>query len=857
MPEPPLVSVPSSPLDFLSSPCWACDSNGRLIFANRALHALLGADVLTFDVVRDALHPDDRAPTLDALSAGRERREHVEQEARLRSASGEYRWHCIQSDPGLWEGRAVIFCVMHDIDALKGTEAALKESETRLRTALDGARLGLWEYEPASGREAWFGVQRELFGVSDVGDVHAIEDFYRLVHPDDIASVRAHEKAAMAGDVPFDIEFRVVRADGLVRWLRGVGQVERDETNTPTRLIGINYDVTERKEAEARLALLAHAGEVLSADLDVNATLERLADLAVPQLGDWCAVYVPRPDGTLRPLAFAHQDEGQKRLAARYFAAFPTRQDGAGAVARTFNDASPMVVPIITDEMLDAAPLPEEQRTLLRAFGLRSSLTVPLVLRGRVLGVLSLTRASSASPYGPSDVSFALELGRRAALALENARLYDEARSYGEQLERRVKERTHELDARNAALEAFAELSRDLTLERDPVALVGRAQEILVSLLPNGVSTYYERDGSRWRLKSHRGTFHNPELLPALSRGLPLGNTPNVDRPFESRTPFYQDVYDPDTARVVREHLTNVGSTASLPVLVGDDVRGVLIVGVYERRPWSAAERALLETAVRALGIALTRSAAVSALQAEREALAKRTVDLERANRDLEQFAYIASHDLQAPLRAATSFAGLLEREYGERLDARGQTFLNHIVEGGQHMKRLVDDLLAFSRLGTTMRPPKPVAASAAVELARRRLRAEFEVSGALLTFGDLPTVLADEDQLALLFEHLLSNAVKFHRRHVPPRVSITVERDGDCWCFHVADNGLGIEPRYFEKIFQIFQRLHPASRYEGTGVGLAIAKKIVERHGGRITVESRPGEGSTFSFTLPAPPAP
>ncbi|KEF34242.1 hypothetical protein RDMS_08290, partial [Deinococcus sp. RL] len=228
--------------------------------------------------------------------------------------------------------------------------------------------------------------------------------------------------------------------------------------------------------------------------------------------------------------------------------------------------------------------------------------------------------------------------------------------------------------------------------------------------------------------------------------------------------------------------------------------------------------------------------------------------ELERSNAELEQFAYVASHDLQAPIRAMTSFAELIGRRYGEQLDERGRKYLGQIITSGEHMKRLVDDLLAFSRVHTAQREPEVVDASEVFDTVRRRLQAA-QGAGAQVTRGALPRVLADPYQLDQLFQNLLTNGLKYRREGVEPSVHVWAQREGERWRFAVRDNGIGIERQYWERIFVIFQRLHGREAYEGTGIGLAVCKKIVERHGGRLWVESTPGEGSTFFFTLPGGP--
>jgi PAS domain S-box-containing protein len=225
--------------------------------------------------------------------------------------------------------------------------------------------------------------------------------------------------------------------------------------------------------------------------------------------------------------------------------------------------------------------------------------------------------------------------------------------------------------------------------------------------------------------------------------------------------------------------------------------------------------------------------------------------ELTRSNSELEQFAYVASHDLQEPLRMVASYTQLLQRRYDAKLDADGREFMAYIVDGATRMKQLIEDLLAYSRVGTKGKDFRPVAGETALRRALANLRAAIEESGAVVTYDTLPTVDADEVQLAQLFQNLIGNALKFRSDSVP-RIHVGVQELEAEWQFEVRDNGIGIEPQYYERIFMVFQRLHNKGEYPGTGIGLAICKKVVERHGGRIWVTSRPGEGSSFHFTLP-----
>ncbi|QYK49982.1 MAG: PAS domain-containing protein [Anaerolineales bacterium] len=236
------------------------------------------------------------------------------------------------------------------------------------------------------------------------------------------------------------------------------------------------------------------------------------------------------------------------------------------------------------------------------------------------------------------------------------------------------------------------------------------------------------------------------------------------------------------------------------------------------------------------------------------DTLRTKNTDLERSNQELEQFAYVASHDLQEPLRMVSSYMQLLESRYKDKLDDDAKEFIDFAVDGAARMQRLIQDLLAFSRVGTRGRAPEVVSAEAALTEALHNLGVRIQENGARIEHEELPTVFVDRNQLTQVFQNLVGNAIKF-RAEREPVITVQARPHGEFYEFRVQDNGIGFDPKHADRIFIIFQRLNSRETYEGTGIGLAICKKIIERHGGRIWVESAVGEGTTFYFTLPRQP--
>jgi PAS domain S-box-containing protein len=594
------------------------------------------------------------------------------------------------------------------------------------------------------------------------------------------------------------------------RWYETQAFPVRDDHGRVREVVVVYQDVSDRRRVEeeqaalleraehargsaedagSRQAFLAEAGAVLVSSLDYHTTLASVARLSVPRIADWCAVDVVEEDESVRRLAVAHTDPAKIELAWQISRLYPPRPDDV--IPRVLRTGHPERGLEISEEMLRAATRDEEHLRMIRQLGLTSFMVLPMVARGRILGVITLVTAESGRRFGPLDMSVADDLAHRAAMAVDNARLYGNA----------MRDRA----AAEAALRALAE---------------------------------------------------SEERFRSLSTCSPVGKLmADVEGHCTYTNPRCQAICGFQEREALGDGWTRFIYPADREAVMEDWREVVRTGGEFSRefrfqRPGGSVRCVHMRSApmLSSMGEPIGHAATLEDITESRMA----ADELRRYNEELQRFAYVASHDLKEPLRMVTTYTQMLAKRYAGRLDTDADEFVGFVVDGANRMRTLIDDLLAYSRVinqrGEMVRPTD---SDAILDWVLLNLQAAIQESEAEIHRAPLPVVPVDRVQIGQLLQNLIGNAIKYRSKE-RPRIDIGAKRNGSEWIFSVKDNGIGIDPAYWERIFGVFKRLH-GKEYAGTGIGLAICKKIVESHGGRIWVESDLGRGATFYFTLPA----
>jgi len=560
----------------------------------------------------------------------------------------------------------------------------------------------------------------------------------------------------------------------------------------------------------ARLSVLLRLVHSITAvTTDYRNLLDVIAVQTAVAIGDFCSIRLLSEDGrTLNPVAAFDPDTEWLARFHELIGQWPIPVDESAIVAEVFRSGTAALVPDVAS--MTTGALHPNLLAGLEQLDVRSFLVVPLTVQGQVIGVLAVTRhGADRPPLGRRDADFARAIATHAALSISNARLYDAAQ--------------RELDIRRRVESTFRISEEGRLLAQGVVDTVRDALLVLDGSLriKSGNLSYYETFRAepsevegRLLAEVRGGEWEHPALLAQLeetaSQGTPIDG-------FELEREF---------AAIGRRVMV-----LSARKIIGAGKTGLVLLVISDVTRRVEAERSLLDHARR---------------------LEERSRELELANDELDSFTYSVSHDLRAPLRAIDGFAGMLAQDYAKALDPEGLRLLGVIENNTRKMARLIDDLLAFARLG---RKPLEVAevdmhglvrqiATDARDAAPDR-RMEFKVAA-------LPPAVADRALVEQVWVNLISNAVKYTRDNGDAIIAIDGTIEPDQIVYRVADNGVGLDMRFVNMLFGVFQRLHVASEFEGTGVGLALVRRIVVRHGGWITADGRPGKGATFAFALP-----
>ena len=611
----------------------------------------------------------------------------------------------------------------------------------------------------------------------------------------------------------------------------------------------LNAQMQERKQAEEALqrseeeakrlaqenAIMAEIGRILSSTLNIDEVYERFAG-EVRKLIPFDRLVINLIDtekGIAPPLYIAGKEIGDRKIGE----ACPLEGSGNAEMVRT--KSSLLIQTEDFNEYKDRFPM------LLSTFraGFRSIMNVPLFSKGRIVGGL-LLRSLKPYAYTGEDVGLAERVGDQIAGAIASVQLFNERT--------RAEEAAKRLSQENAIM---AEIGRIIssTLEIDEVydRFAGAVRHLIdfdrIAICT--IDAEHQTGTVAYEMGKEIPGRRLGEVFPLSqsvyehilkTRSGVLVQTKGASE-MEKRYPF-----------LLASLRTGFRSMISVPLISKDRVIGGLNLRSFKPNAYTERDLKIAED----IGIQIAGAIANTLLFAERKrmekALRKKTEELARSNEDLEQFAYVASHDLQEPLRMVTSYVQLLSKRYKAKLDADANEFIDFAVDGAVRMRKLINDLLTYSRVGTQGKELSPTDSEAVLAQSVNDLKVTIEENGALVTHDPLPTVMADSPQLEQLFQNLIGNAIKF-RGNEPPHVHISASRNGKGWIFSIRDNGIGFAPEYSERVFVIFQRLHSRQEYAGTGIGLAICKKIVERHGGHIWVESDVGKGAIFRFTIPA----
>jgi PAS domain S-box-containing protein len=848
---------------------WSFD--GRIQQANASWGPVLGFTALELEglPVFDLVHPEDRAAAEAEFEKVLVSGKRMGFECRVRCKDGSYRWLLVNA--GVLKDAQVIFATAHDITKRKSAEESLRQSEARFRSAFDNTLFGM-AIVGLDGR--YLQVNQSLCRMTGFSEQELLQtDFAAITHPDDVREGLEFRHAMMEGVKSGGITTkRYVRKDGEPICVSVHVALVRDALGTPLHFISLVEDITERKrgeealrESENRFRDLFDHAPVAYHELDMGGVIRRVNRAECALLGYEAAEMLGRP--------------------VWEFVVGADREASRKAIRRKLSGEQPLALVQRCYLRRDGGELWTEVHDIL----VRNAAGETTGIRTALLDITERKRAEEAlwesrerlRSITDSAQDAILMMDHRGAIsywnpAAESIFGYRSEEAIGENLHKLLAPERY-LEAHRAALPEFSLTGRGNVIGKTVEMAARRkdGREISVELSLSAVSLngewqavgtvrdITERKRAEEALRANEYILSESQSIAHVgswSWELPVGTgvcawTPETYRVFgvspDTFIPTgeaFPSVIHPDDRAAMQAWIAACLAGDEPPDLEfriasqDEGVRYVLGRGRLERDAENKP--------IRMTGIAQD----ITERHRMTEALKLNVEKLARSNEELERFAYVASHDLQEPLRMVASFTQLLAKRYSGRLDETADRYIHYAVDGAKRMQELIADLLAYSRVNNKELDLRQTGCEAVVLEAMRNLDVAIKESGACIDWDPLPSLWVDQGQLTQVFQNLLANAIKFRRKEECPRIHVSAVDSGVEWLISVRDNGIGIDPRHAERVFQMFQRLHTRAEYPGTGIGLAVCKKVIERHGGKLWVESEPGAGSTFRFTIPKP---
>jgi len=792
-----------------------------------------------------------------------------------------------------------VVLVFHDVTQKRRAQESLRESEGRLVFALETTKTGAWDLDLVDHTAHRSLVHDRIFGYTSLLPQWTYEMFLEHVLPEDREEVSKKFSHAVQTKTDWDFECRIRRTDGENRWIWAAGRHRSDASGKIRRMGDAVHDITERKRAEQALAesrerldLALSSARMATFDWDIVKDKRTWSDALHRLLGtrpetftgiaeEFFRVIHPEDRGAVQA-ALTKALEPNATYETEYRAVWPdasirhiaargmVHRDHAGRPVRMTGICWDITDRKRAEEALREAKGQLEFRVEERTARLTEALQA---LRQTSAYTRSLIEASldplvTIGPNGTiTDVNAATEaatgLTRQELIGTDFSTYFtepDKARTGYQQVFKKGAVRDYPLEIRHIDGHTTPVLY-NATLYRDDdgqiVGIFAAARDI--TDLKRAEDSLLESE-VRYRTlfeKMDEG-FCVAEMI-YDAKGRPIDyRFVEINPTFEKHTGF-QNALGKTIRELVPDHDQHWFEIYGRVARTGESNRFENIAKAMGRFydvfafPVGDAEHRMVGILFKDI---TEQRRAETALREAHDMLehrvAERTAELTRSNRELEQFAYVSAHDLQEPLRQVRAYVSMLKERHSDKFEGKAARYFDFVYDGAARMSDLVSGLLEYSRIGARERRREAVSCNAAFEAGLANLKVSVREAHAQITRDDLPTVAADPTQLTQLFQNLVGNAIKFRRDGVRPEIHVGCRHEGNARVLYVRDNGIGIDPEHHEKVFQIFQRLHGRDKFAGTGIGLAICKKIVEQHGGRIWIESRPGDGSTFCFTLP-----